>query len=219
MPRLLAALVVSTTLVVTTHADNASVPAAPAGAPVDGTNAVKVALPQSHRIAVAVNPPLRWAGEQQAFAASFYVALGGHHVVRGNFARYAYGHPLATETTYDGNTNDLGASYMYFPRRAFDGFNLEAGYLRRTEDGVGHGPFEDDDTEKTTLHAARAMIGWSWMFAERGFFSVQVGASFGKNTGTMERCYSSCMDEDPDVTRISETTTTLETSFRFGVAL
>jgi hypothetical protein len=225
MPSLLAALLVSTTLVATAHADDAPPTGAPAatpvGAPVDGANAIKVALPQPHRVGIAVNPPFRWIGDSKAFGASLYVALGRHHVVRGNVARYAYGDMLATETSYDGDTTDVGASYMYFPRRAFDGFVVEAGFVYRHEDGVGHGPFWDDTTENTTLYGGRAMVGWSFLLEDRVFLSVQAGASVGKKTGTEELCSTGCMDygDDPDVTRISETQVSPEVMFRIGVAL
>jgi hypothetical protein len=219
MPSLLAALLASTTLVATAYADDAPPTGAPAatpvGAPVDDANAVKVALPQPHRFAIAGNVPLR------GIAGSLYVALGKHHVVRGNVARYKYGEPLATETSYDGNTFDLGASYLYFPRRAFDGFVAEAGFLYRQENGVGHGPFWDDETENTKLYGGRAMLGWSFLIEDRVFISVQAGASVGKKTGTEERCSSSCMDygDDPDVKRISEVQIAPEVMLRIGVAL
>ena len=169
-------------------------------------------------VGLAVNPPLRWFGDSRAFGASLYVGFGGHHVVRGNLARYAYGDLGLGEATFDGTTTDVGASYLYFPRRAFDGFVVEAGALYRHEDGVAHGPFWDDTAEHTTFYGGRAMLGWSWLFAEHLFVSVQAGASVGHERGTIATYSTDVMDPVTKVTVVDGLAIVPEGMIRIGVA-
>ena len=210
MRSLLVALAASTTLAPLAHADidtTATVPAAP-------TDASTV------KLAVAINPPVRWFTDEKAVAASLYVGAGEHHVIRGNVARYPYGALLDFgEAENAGDVTDLGASYMYFPRRAFDGFVVEAGAVYRQTEGVSRGPFFDDTTEKTSFIAGRGLVGWSWMLGSYVFTSVQVGASVGYERGMKSLCSSSCMNEgaDPMVTRVKELTFAPEGFMRIGV--
>lgn len=214
MRRLLFAALVSSTLLATAHADPD----------------VTVTTRQKVRIGFAVNPPLRWFSDgkegDRAFAASLYGALGTHHVLRGNAARYPYGEDnpigaITSESSFDGDVTDFGASYMYFPRRAFDGFVVEAGVLFRRTDGVDHGPFWDDTTRKTDYFAGRALVGWSWLFADRIFTSLQVGASAGYERGMQSVCDSSaatCMEYGgPVETKVKERTILPEGFMRIGV--
>lgn len=167
-----------------------------------------------------MNPPVRWFGDDKAVAGSLYVGFTQNHVIRGNVATYPYGSLLDVgEATHEGSVTDLGASYLYFPRRAFSGFVAEAGLVYRMTDGISHGPFWEDTTEKTTYIAGRGLIGWSWLLGEHVFTSVQVGASVGYERGTRSLCRSQCMDdgEDPDVTRVKEPTFAPEAFMRIGV--
>jgi hypothetical protein len=190
---------------------------APAGTPATGI-ATKVAA--TTRLAIAVNSPFGWLAESMSFGASVYLGFAKNHVIRANVAIYPYGDLFAFESSFDGLTTDLGASYMYFPRRAFDGFVVEAGFVHRNEDGVEHGPFSDDTTEKTQLYGGRAMIGWSWMLGHHFFTSVQAGASVGYERGTESACSSFCMDEGdkPHVKRIADRTVSPEAMIRIGAS-
>ena len=77
---------------------------------------------------------------------------------------------------------------MYFPRRLWDGFSVEAGSLRRDRDtrimtSSGAGINDTTDTQ-TTTYSGRAMVGWSWLVANHAFVSVAAGISAGYETGT-----------------------------------
>lgn len=193
------------------------------------TDATRPATPSatpasSVKLAFAVNPPVRWLTEDKAFAASGYVAFDAHQAIRANVAHYPYGAPAVIEALaggeggYDGSVTDVGASYLYFPRRAFSGFVFEAGALYRTTEGVYHGPFWDDTTESTRFVGARALIGWSWLFTDTVFASLQVGAAVGHRGGTETLCTDECKYDPPMVTKIDEMTLTPEGMMRIGVA-
>ncbi len=214
MSRLLASLLACAPLLPIAHADEVT-----PGVPASSADTRATALPPA-RIALAVNPPIRWFTKDTAFGASLYVGFATHHVVRANVARYPYGDIFASETSYDGLTTDLGASYMYFPRRAFDGYFVDAGFVHRTEDGTALGPFWEQTSEKTTFYGGRAMIGWSWLVGDTFFTSLQFGASIGHVRGTREDCDTGCMDDGdpPTTTRISTTKLVGEGMIRIGIA-
>lgn len=170
--------------------------AEPAGRPAEGI-VPPVKSDSSATLAIAVNTPVRWFTDEKSLGASVYVHAGGNHVVRANAALYPYGPHgslqvltgiLGGDTGYTGSTMDLGASYMYFTRRPFDGFAVEAGALYRREDGVTRPAFEGTTVEKTGALLGRAMVGWSWLFHENLFVSFQLGAAIGYQRGTETEC-------------------------------
>jgi len=148
------------------------------------------------RMAFAVNPPFRWQ-DGDSVAASLYIGLAEHHALRLNAATYTPKYPLlfevavgitggdGPEASYSGRTTDVGASWIWFPRRLYDGFSVEVGALRRARDTTVHdtsGPNEYVATD-TTLYAGRAMAGWSWLMYQRVFVSLQLGLSAGYQSG------------------------------------
>lgn len=179
------------------------------------------------KVGIAVNPPIRWFDDHDStFAASIYAAIDEHQVVRGNFARYPYGPSLLagleSEGAWDGNVTDFGASYQYYPRRAYDGVVVEAGLLVRSSVGTAYDPFESDETsEDTKFIAGRAMIGWSWLVADHLFTSLQVGGSVGYKRGTTSVCGDACQYDGmpPVTTRIAEPSIAPEIMMRIGFAL
>jgi hypothetical protein len=184
------------------------------------TTATTVSADANVKVAVAVNPPIRWFTEEKAFAGSLYVAVSKHHVLRGNLAVYPREKPLSYESRFDGTITDYGASYMYFPRTAFRGYFLEAGLLYRSTDSVEHDPFGDDTTTKTRFSAGRAMIGYSAMIGAHVFMSFQLGMSLGYRNGTETFCQSACMDRwSPVITPIEELSIAGEAFVRIGAAL
>lgn len=149
------------------------------------------------QIALAVNPPVRWANGE-ALAGSIYVGFHRHHAIRANVARWdnhddAFGTLIGdaffggdgSDATESGRYLDGGIGYMYFPRKLWSGPSLEAGFLVRNQ----HTRVEDDfaplgivETHTTTL-AGRALAGWSWLVYGHAFISVAVGVSHGYETG------------------------------------
>src|SRR5262249_19686067 len=90
-------------------------------------------------IAAGVNAPWGWA--VGSFGASLSVGFEHHHAVRANFATYKFddaleiaGEVLAGEegdTARAGRLYDYGLSYVWYPRRLWDGLTVEAGMLVR----------------------------------------------------------------------------------------
>jgi hypothetical protein len=178
------------------------------------------------RAAIAVNPPLGWFGRDKSIGVSAYVAPTKRHVVRANFAQYwwpANQVPAAVlreecEGLRDGSITDLGISWMFFPRRAFDGLSVELGVLHRTT----HGSRIESNEEllDTTFIAGRALVGWNWSIRDRVFMSFHVGASLGPTRGTKTMCSDECGDPGSmsEVRRIEWTGGEIEGFWRIGVA-
>lgn len=167
----------------------ASTPAA-----ADNLAAEKKAASDDQAMALAVNSPLGWA-EGASVGASLYARLAPKQALRLNVASYEYGNAGSViaaafgaedEGSYDGRYLDLGAAWMYFPRRAWDGPTLEAGLLRRSgATSVQDSYAENEIVERDTQYlAARALVGWSWLIHERAIISFAVGASSGYELGT-----------------------------------
>lgn len=166
--------------------------AAPAGA--DGAG-------DSRPIAIAVNPPLRWAfDEARAFGLSAYAGVTSHHAIRVNFARYQFVGNWAKKLAYalvapegegesdEGRVTDVGASWMYFPRRLWSGPSLEAGLLFRRYDTYVVDEYPADGEPEiigtnTSTYAARALVGWSWLIKNHVFISIAAGVSAGYELG------------------------------------
>jgi hypothetical protein len=180
--------------------------------------------PNKIRAAIAVNPPLGWS--EHSVGVSAYVAPTKRHVVRVNLAQNWWPPnqiPAALlqsemEALYDGSITDLGASWMFFFRRAFDGPSVELGFLHRTT----HGSRIESNEERidSTFIAARALVGWNWSIRDRVFVSFHVGASFGPTTGTKTICSDECSDAGSmsEVRRIEWTGGQIEGFWRIGVA-
>jgi len=184
-----------------------------------------------HRVAVAVNSPISWAAGG-AFAISGYVGLTEHQAIRANLAAYQANYtPAAAGATFaltggdnecppTGTTFDVGAGWVYFPRKLYSGLSLELGALRRSTPNTDLWceeltPFET--TTHTVTYAARAMIGWSWMLGDHAFIALAVGVSSGRERGREDDRQT---DESPIETYlVDHWTTSGETYLRFGAAI
>src|SRR3569832_1147780 len=152
----------------------------------------------AHRFALAVNEPFGWpyAG---ALGFSGYGSIDQHQVIRLNVASWLHartaGARVLLRALFEG-VDDAGAgvygryttvtaSWMYFPRRAYDGFSVELGALVQVQHTFAY----DDEAhpDGTSIDARRyagtALIGWSWLGWDRVFASLQVGASYGHEAG------------------------------------
>ena len=192
--------------------------------------------PASDRtFAVAVNEPFGWGGF--AIAGSVYGRVAAHQAVRINAAAYDFHGNVAgdlidifafggdgDESYRKGRIVDVGAGWVYFPRRVFDGPTVELGLLHRSSDT--HVEDEWDTPEvvdrKGKEVAARALLGWSWMIQDRVFISWAMGASKGYSFGTettKEMAYTGSGQPSPSMTHhYGEWTTSFEGYLRFGVA-
>jgi hypothetical protein len=148
-------------------------------------------------LAVGVNAPYRWV-DGDAVGISVSVGTAKHHAIRANFATHDYVGSSFGEWVglvvsgaesdgpgVNGRVTDIGAGYVYYPRRLWDGFMLELGLMHRTRDISEDRHGGDELTySKTTTRAARAMIGWSWLMYRRVFVAIGAGASLGSERGT-----------------------------------
>jgi hypothetical protein len=199
-------------------------------APTVRASAVSSDAPPAHRFALAVNEPLGWFGAG-ALGLSAYGSIDAHQVIRLNVASWSRARTEGAEEAAaflisgadggagaDGRYTSASASWMYFPRRAYDGPSLELGALvqaRHTHD------YDDDlSTDATTITSTRvagtAMIGWSWLGWDRVFASLQLGASYGREWGTHLRDLQDEMDVTTSLDRFG---VEAEGMVRFGVLL
>jgi hypothetical protein len=185
----------------------------------------------AHPIALAVNDPLAWA-DARAFGASGYVALDAHQVLRLNVANWDTKLSVDLEQIEDGfftsderrgRKTDFGAAWMYFPRRAYDGFSFEAGALVRIDrsvDSPGEGDDYSDLMHHTTTVGARALVGWSWLGWNRIFVSLQAGLSIGQEFGHEQDIHYVAEAAPMSTTSsVDKTTISGEAFMRFGVLL
>jgi hypothetical protein len=142
------------------------------------------------RFAVAVNAPLGWL--IGSFGASAYVRLGDHVALRGNVAKYQSSggpvHPFAafnpgSSTGYGGSIVDAGISAIWYPRHAWEGILLEAGFLRRGRDTYVWPETEEKTFTRSTEYAGHALIGWSWLIRDHVVFAIAAGLSRGHESG------------------------------------
>lgn len=181
------------------------------------------------KIAVGVNPWFRWA-HAGAIGISAYAGITDHQAIRANFATYEYEGPsseilaavaMEGEGLYMGRIVDVGVGWMYFPRRLWSGPSLEAGLLRRARDTYSRNEYDEPQVAdtKTASYCGRALVGWSWLFADHVFISIAAGLSVGyetgrETTGTVEG------PSDMDVTRdVGRSDVSGELFLRFGGAL
>lgn len=155
-------------------------------APARAEGTPEVELP----IAFGVSSPQGWL--HRSFGGSAYIALGPHHALRGNLAYYENAEPLLSVlaialggdiASHTGRINDAGAALVWYPRRVWDGFTLEAGVLRRGRRTRVEAEFADVIKTRSTTYAGRAMIGWSWLYAGRVFIAISAGVSVGREVG------------------------------------
>jgi hypothetical protein len=194
-----------------------------------GESMAVLAKDPPHRFAIAVNEPFGWKGF--AIAGSAYARVAEHHVLRLNVARYHYPSvsPIEvmnivggydSEVSRKGRLLDVGAGWIYFPRRAWEGPTFEAGVVYRSLDT------EENDYDKELLTsrdgqtvAARALLGWSWLIRNRVMVSLAMGASKGYSFGTEVKDDWSSTSHEPTMTttgRFGEWKTGFEGYLRFG---
>ena len=206
----------------TAHADPAT-PAVAATVPA-------TAAPAEHRFALAVNEPLGWI-DAGALSVSGYGSIDQHQVIRLNVSSWSHHRTLEAGDAFaaivtsgesgasgNGRYTTAGASWMYFPRRAYDGLSIELGalvQLRHTKDYTDD--FSDDATTiDTTRIAGSAVLGWSWLGWDRVFASLQVGASVGRDSGSQLSHVENQMDVTTPIDRVGVEG---EAFMRFGVLL
>lgn len=188
--------------------------------------------PQVGRVQVAfgTNLPFLWK-DGDTVAASLYVGMSEHHAIRANVASYKSHGPMVgdaiggilfnsdgSEASFGGRTTDLGIGWVYYPRSLWDGLMLEAGALRRARD------VSVDDSNRTpervatttTVYAARAMIGWSWLLGRHVFIATGVGLSVGHESGseTLETEYPAMTTRE----HVSRVDVSAEAYLRMGAA-
>jgi hypothetical protein len=183
---------------------------------------------QNVAVGFAVNSPLSWP-EASSIGFSGYIAFADHHAIRLNVAHYkynAFGSVISAlvqaddEASTSGGTTDVGASYQYYPRSLFDGFFLEGGLMTREIDTR----YADDNASpairenKSDGVAARALIGWSWLWSDRLFLATAIGASAGRYTGT-ERSAMTTYEPEYMTNDYVRYEATFEGYVRIGVAL
>ena len=148
-------------------------------------------------IAFGTNLPILWR-DADTIAASLYVGASDHHAIRANIASYEAHEPVVgdaiaailadsdgCECSMSGRTTDVGIGWVYYPRSLWSGFMFEAGALRRARDVSVHDSNKTPErvTTRTTVYAARAMIGWSWSIGRHMFVATGVGLSVGRESG------------------------------------
>jgi hypothetical protein len=181
-------------------------------------------------VALGTNLPFLWK-DGDTLAASLYVGLSEHGAIRANVASYRSHAPVASdaigavlfdsdgsEASFSGRTTDVGIGWVYYPRSLWDGFLLEAGALRRARDISVHDSNRTPErvTTTTTVYAARALIGWSWLLGRHVFVATGVGLSVGHESGA-----EIFETEDNHMTTresVSRTAVTGEAYLRIGAA-
>jgi len=186
-----------------------------------------------HRIAIAVNSPISWGIGGGGFGISGWAGLTEHQAIRANVASYGAGYypvamlaavssgaPPDEDCSATGTISDVGASWVYFPRKVYSGLSLEVGALRRSTTKAVLGcdlAASFDTTRHSVTYAGRAMIGWSWMLGDHAFIAIAVGAAKGVERGHVDQRQS---DDSPlETVRVDQWTPTFESYLRFGAAI
>jgi hypothetical protein len=174
-------------------------------------------------VGLAINNPLMW-NDGDNVAISLYVRFAPKHVIRVNGARYHYAGPVAANVAnlvhhgfndndnvdYGGWIEDLSVGWSYYPRRAFDGPNVELAALWRSADHSNYAPDGSHSYRFTREEGVRALVGWSWLYRDRAFAAVAIGAATGYEKGHE----SSDTTMDPSV---HGWTASVEGYLRFGL--
>jgi hypothetical protein len=141
-----------------------------------------------HSVAIAVSSPVSWFNK--SFAASAYVAIDRHNVLRGNVAFHDEGGgvsrfvaDLTDDYSLSGKIRDVGAAWVWYQEQAWDGPSLELGVLVRERKLFYWDEFDDLVETESRTYAARGQVGWSWLLGGRVFLSVGVGISAGRELG------------------------------------
>jgi len=138
--------------------------------------------------ALGVNTPLGWY--QGSYGGSLSIGLSPHLAIRANVAyrghrdlleELANGVAGGEVPSYSGRVIDYGAGLVWYPRRRWEGFMLEAGALLRDRAIRTSYEFEVVKNWTTTL-SGRGMIGWSWRLGP-AFVAAAVGFSAGYEVG------------------------------------
>ncbi len=188
-----------------------------------GTTAELKETTSAPAVAVAVNAPIMWLGAK-SIGVSGYLAVHRHHSLRINYASYDNLDPINTLGGGDGgalrHSTDIGVSWQVFPGRVWDGFLLELGGLRRTQDMHDYS-YNDDPRvfvgETTSGYAARGMVGWSVLGWNKVFIAAAVGASYGHYTGT-ETVTVGEQDAMTVTNKVDRSEIAAEAYLRFGIA-
>jgi hypothetical protein len=181
-------------------------------------------------VLLGTNLPFLWK-DGDTVAASLYVGISGHHAVRANIASYKNHGPIVgdaiagilfdgdgSESSSTGRTTDVGIGWVYYPASLWDGLMFEAGALRRARDVSVHDSNRTPErvTTRTTVYAARAMIGWSWLLGRHVFIATGVGFSFGGESGT--EVFETDHDDMTTRNNVSRIAVTAEAYLRMGAA-
>ncbi|HTR53743.1 MAG TPA: hypothetical protein VMJ10_23780 [Kofleriaceae bacterium] len=180
--------------------------------------------------AVAFNEPFGWP-TGSSVAGSLYLGLTARQVLRINVASYedlagGLGDGISEfeggdGAERDGHTTDVGVGWLAFPRAAYDGPMFEAGALYRHRDlsVTDYDAVNVYDAINSDEVAARALVGWSWLFDRHVFVALAVGVSAGYEFGI--ETTQGCPDQDPTqmTTPVHRWTVGAETYLRFGAVL
>lgn len=171
-------------------------------------------------LAVAVNAPAGWI-DGQSIGGSLYIGAHDHFAVRLNGITHEYElaqRVLPGEASFSGRTRDLGAGFVFFPRRNFDGLSLEVGYTHRSIDGVvtDSNASPEYAAEKLGGHLARGFVGYSFLIEKRVFIAAAIGGAVGRYTGT-ETKGSDAFENERMTVPVNQVRTSFESYLRFGV--
>lgn len=146
-------------------------------------------------VAIGVNLPAAWV-VTKGVAVSGYAGVTKHFAVRANLATYANTIDTAAGLTmallradqedhYEGRVYDVGAAWMYFPRRLWKGASLEAGLLWRYRDvrRWNEEVIPQLVETRTATYGGRVLAGRSWMIGSHVFISFAGGLSVGYEIG------------------------------------
>jgi hypothetical protein len=181
----------------------------------DEPSAPPSATSVGHSITIATNIPFLWP-HAYSIAGSVSVNLSARHAIRANVASWQYDNFFGLRSG-NGRTTDVALSWVFYPRRLWDGFLVEVGAFHRSSDVT----WKDDEdpngspTERrTSMYAGRAMIGWSWRINPYLFVATAVGLSNGWEVGreTERRADGSTARTTP----IARDAGSLEGYLRFG---
>lgn len=223
------ALAFATVLASTSVASSAPAPTPTPATPSTDSVADDHAVAQDRiAVALAANLPFFWS-DAQSVGVSGYIGFARQHALRLNVATHRYSAPAlgiiadlaadGDEGSYSGRITDLGIGYQYFTKGMFDGWTFEAGVLRRALDTR----VEDEYAPKAIVetdaaaYAVRGFVGYSWLWQQRLFVSLNVGASVGRYAGTERTASSTYMPEyrTEDFVRVKAAG---EAYLRFGLA-
>jgi hypothetical protein len=152
-----------------------------------------------------------------SLAASVYLGLNRHHVLRANVAAYDnFNWSFDSEASFSGDFFDVGVGWAWYQRRRWDGFSIEVGPLLRLRDTrvLDSNTADWDQTTRSTYYAMRGMLGWTWRIFDVAFVSVGVGMSSGYESGTLT---STDIHSQTRIRRLRGSSGDAEGYLRFGI--